>query len=265
MGQAGGMTDRRDDRQPPSRQTPDPAAPAGVALDELMQLRTDFARFLLEYQFGIEEMKTKIEILRLEFVHLHEHNPIEHVGSRLKSPESIIAKVARKGLDPSFEKIREEITDIAGLRITCSFVSDVYRVAEMLTRQADLTVLAVKDYIADPKPNGYRSLHVLVQVPVFLSDEVVPVTVELQLRTVAMDFWASLEHKIHYKYDHDVPAAVREGLDRSARTAAELDALMEDLHAQVHGNALESSAVDRSVVPTDAVLENLRRIRETRR
>ena len=236
----------------------------GSALDDLVQLRAEFARFMLEYQFGIEEMKTKVEILRLEFVNLHEHNPIEHVSSRLKSPESIIAKVTRKQLEPTFETIRASITDIAGLRITCSFVSDVYRVAEMLTGQADVSVLAMKDYIANPKPNGYRSLHVLVEVPVFLSEEIVPVTVELQLRTVAMDFWASLEHKIHYKFDHDVPAGVRDGLQTSARTAADLDALMEGLHRQVHGDGrVEPHCGD--VIPTDAVLESLRRIRKAQR
>jgi putative GTP pyrophosphokinase len=235
------------------------------ALDDLVQLRTDFARLMLEYQFGIEEMKTKVEILRLEFVNLHEHNPIEHVSSRLKSPESIIGKVARKKLDPTFEAIRASITDIAGLRITCSFISDVYRVADMLTGQSDVSVLTVKDYISDPKPNGYRSLHVLVQVPVFLSDEIVPVPVELQLRTVAMDFWASLEHKIHYKFDHDVPVGVRESLQTSAQTAADLDALMEGLHRQVHGDGRVEPHRGNGVVPTDAVLESLRRIRESQR
>lgn len=233
-------------------------------LEDLMQLRGQFARFMLEYQFGIEEIKTKIEILRLEFVHLHDHSPIEHVSARLKSPESIIAKVARRGLDASFAAIRTSVTDIAGLRVTCSFVSDVYRVAEMLTSQADLSVLATRDYIAQPKPNGYRSLHLVVQVPVFLSHEVVPVTVELQLRTVAMDFWASLEHKIHYKYDREIPAAVREGLDRSARTASELDELMEDLHRTVHGDVpVEPGHGGGAVVPADQVLQHLRRMRES--
>ena len=219
---------------------------------------------MLECQFGIEELKTKAEIPQPELVHLHEHNSIEHVNARLKSPESVIAKVARKGLDPSFETIRASVTDIAGMRITCSFVSDVYRVAEMLTRQADVTVLTVKDYIAAPKANGYRSLHVLVQVPVFLSDEIVPVTVEVQLRTVAMDFWASLEHKIHYKFDREVPAEVREGLARSARTAADLDALMEDLHRRVHGDESVEPRRGDAVVPTDEVLEALRHIRASR-
>lgn len=241
------------------------SAPLGAAeLEELRHLRAEFSRFMLEHQFGIAAMETKIEILRLEFLHLHDHNPIEHVSTRLKTPESVIAKVARKGLDPTFEAIRASVTDIAGLRITCSFVSDVYGVAEMLTRQADVTVLATKDYVAEPKSNGYRSLHLLVQVPVYLSDAVVPVTVELQLRTVAMDFWASLEHKIHYKFDHQIPADVRDRLSRSAETAAELDTLMEDLHRQVHADAVATEDGSAPVVPADAVLQNLRRIREAK-
>ena len=232
------------------------------SLDELMQLRTEFARFMLQYQFGIREMTTKIEILREEFLHLHEHNPIEHVSARLKTPESIIDKVARKGCEPSFDAIRSAITDIAGLRVTCGFVSDVYRIAEMLSRQADLTVLQVKDYVASPKPNGYRSLHLLVQVPVFLSEETIAVTVELQLRTIAMDFWASLEHKIHYKYVHDVPVDVVEGLRRSAETSAELDVLMEGLHRRVHGDEPVGPRGGDPIVPTDTALEQLRRIRQ---
>ncbi|WP_380166320.1 GTP pyrophosphokinase family protein [Jannaschia sp. R86511] len=234
-------------------------------LDELVQLRAEFARFMLQYQFGIREMTTKIEILREEFLHLHEHNPIEHVSARLKTPESIIDKVSRKGCDPSFEAIRTTITDIAGLRVTCAFVSDVYRIADMLSQQDDLTVLAVKDYVARPKPNGYRSLHLLVQVPVFLSDATVPVTVELQLRTIAMDFWASLEHKIHYKYDHEVPDDVVTGLARSAATAAELDTLMEDLHRRVHGDRAPGPRRGDPIVPSDDALEHLRRIRDGER
>ncbi|MDP9822795.1 putative GTP pyrophosphokinase [Nocardioides massiliensis] len=242
----------------------DASSTAMPSLDDLVQLRAEFSRFMLQYQFGIEEVKTKIEILRLEFIHLHAHNPIEHVAARLKSSESLIAKVSRKGLDPSFEAISASITDIAGLRIVCSFVSDVYRVAEMLSRQSDITVLETKDYISAPKPNGYRSLHLLVQVPVFLSDETLAVTVELQLRTVAMDFWASLEHKIHYKYDHHLPTEVRKDLEASARTAAELDTIMEHLHQQVHGDGESAPPRRGSAIPTDAVLAQFLRIRAAR-
>ena len=159
-----------------------------ATLSEVQAFRDDFARFIMPYKFGIDEISTKVSILREEFAELQDYNPIEHIASRLKSAESIEQKVIRKNCEPSFEAIREAITDIAGVRIVCSFVSDVYRVFELLTAQEDVRVLRVKDYIAHPKPNGYKSLHVIVEVPVFLSGGPVAVPVEVQLRTVAMDF-----------------------------------------------------------------------------
>lgn len=204
-------------------------------LQEFQDLRTQLTRLLMEYKFGIDEVTTKIAILQEEFTHLHAYNPIEHVSSRVKSPESIHAKVRRRQIDPSVPAIREHVTDIAGVRVTCSFTSDVYRVFELLSSQPDLTVLEIEDYIARPKPNGYRSLHALVSTPVHLSDRVVDVTVELQLRTVAMDFWASLEHKIYYKYQTDVPSGLLAELKSAADTAASLDDQMERLHGRTHG------------------------------
>lgn len=195
----------------------------------------DLARFLMVYKFGIDEMMTKINILRDEFTYAHDYNPIEHVKSRLKSPESILAKATRKGIDPDIDSIRERLRDIAGIRISCSFTSDVYRIADMITRQGDVKVVEIEDYIAHPKPNGYRSLHVIVEVPVFMSDRVESVYVELQVRTVAMDFWASLEHKIYYKHDRAVPDELREELRLAAETARDLDLQMEALHDRVHG------------------------------
>ena len=188
---------------------------------------------LLHYRFGIEEVMTKVRILDEEFRLRHDYNPIEHVSSRLKSTDSIEAKATRKGIPLTAAGIAGGITDIAGIRIVCSFVADVYRLLELLSAQHDLRVRTVKDYIAEPKGNGYRSLHVLVEVPVFLSSGPVVVPVEVQLRTVAMDFWASLEHKIHYKYDGDVPGDLLDGLQESARTAARLDGEMELLHGRM--------------------------------
>lgn len=211
-----------------------PPAPEPAVLDQLGAVGVDLTRFFLEYKFGIAEVRTKVSILQEEFVALHEYNPIEHVSSRLKSAESIARKLARKGLHPSLDVARSSITDVAGLRITCSFVSDVHRVLEMLRGQPDLTVLQIKDYIAAPKGNGYRSMHLLVTVPVFLSASVVNVPVEIQIRTVAMDFWASTEHKIHYKFQTDVPGQVRTQLREAAETAHRLDSLMEQLHLTVH-------------------------------
>ncbi|MEO9221689.1 MAG: GTP pyrophosphokinase family protein [Mycobacteriaceae bacterium] len=205
-----------------------------VAADGLQVPGADLTRFLMEHKFGVDEITTKIAILQEEFTHLHDYNPIDHLESRVKSPQSIREKALRRGIELSIPAIRAHLTDIAGVRVTCSFTSDVYRVFDLLSGQTDLTVLEVEDYIARPKPNGYRSLHALVEVPVHLSDRVVPVTAELQLRTVAMDFWASLEHKIYYKYRTDVPPALLRELTEAAETAASLDAQMERLHKQTH-------------------------------
>ncbi|QIG38645.1 GTP pyrophosphokinase family protein [Microbacterium sp. 4R-513] len=214
-----------------------PADEASVTISpsELRSLRDELQRFLLEYRFGMQEIETKIGILREEFEHTHAYNPIEHVSSRLKSPDSIVDKVARKGIDPGFESIRARVTDIAGVRVTCSFVTDVYRLFDLLVRQDDITLLTVKDYIANPKPNGYQSLHAIVEVPVFLSTGRVEVPVEVQFRTIAMDFWASLEHKIYYKYDSQVPDRLLAELKEAADSAAALDHRMERLHRELHG------------------------------
>ena len=201
--------------------------------DGLGPVAADFAPLLMRYKFAIEEVTTKVSILRDEFTFLHDHNPIEHVNSRLKSPASILAKADRKGIDPSPDGISDSMNDIAGVRIVCSFVSDVYAIFDALTGQADVRVLEVRDYIREPKANGYKSLHAIVEVPVFLSSGPVPVRVEIQIRTVAMDFWASLEHKIHYKFDQQVPDSVKADLGRAAATAADLDDLMSALHRQV--------------------------------
>lgn len=207
----------------------------GRTLDEMRALRDETERFMLRYKFGMDEVITKLTILRDEFSQNHDYNPIEHISSRLKSLDSVIAKMQRKGVEPTFDTIRETITDIAGVRVTCSFVSDAYRLAELLTAQPDIRVLKVKDYIAEPKDNGYQSLHLIVEVPVFLSTGEHPVAVEVQIRTIAMDFWASLEHKIYYKYDRQIPQELLDGLTDAAHTAAELDARMERLHREVHG------------------------------
>ena len=207
-------------------------------LSEVQAFREDFARFIMPYKFGIDEITTKVSILREEFSELQDYNPIEHLTSRLKSAESIEQKVIRKNCEPSFDAIRDAITDIAGIRIVCSFVSDVYRVFELLTAQEDVNVRRVKDYIAHPKPNGYKSLHVIVEVPVFLSVGAVNVPVEIQIRTVAMDFWASLEHKIYYKYEGEVPQELLRDLTAAAATASQLDVTMEGLHRQVRADGV---------------------------
>jgi len=200
---------------------------------QLKQIKHDITRFMMMYKFALDELETKIEILKEEFQLLHDYNPIEHTKSRLKSPESIIQKIHRKGGEISFSSIRAKIKDIAGLRITCSFISDIYQVSEMLMKQRDLTVLEVKDYIKHPKPNGYQSLHLLVEVPVFMSDREESVCVEIQIRTIAMDFWASLEHKIFYKYNQAIPASLMKELKDAATSASALDHQMERLHQEI--------------------------------
>ena len=198
-------------------------------------MQNELQRFMLEYEFGLREIETKISILSDEFRHMHDYNPIEHVSSRVKSADSIIAKVTRKGLVPELAAIRAHITDIAGVRVTCSFVDDAYRIFDLLTEQEDITIRTVKDFIAEPKPNGYKSLHTIVEVPVFLSTGSINIPVEVQFRTIAMDFWASLEHKIHYKYDGKVPDELVSELKDAADTASALDAKMERLHRELHG------------------------------
>lgn len=200
---------------------------------DLRAIRTELTRFMMSYKFATDEMMTKVNILKEEFSAIHDYSPIEHVSHRLKSPEGILKKANRKGYPLDLEGIRDNIQDIAGIRITCSFISDTYRVLDMLTGQRDITVLQVKDYIKNPKPNGYKSLHLIVTIPVFMSDRVQPVTVEVQIRTVAMDFWASLEHKIFYKYDGAVPPALVGELKQAADVANRLDIDMERLHDQV--------------------------------
>jgi putative GTP pyrophosphokinase len=210
--------------------TPDPEM-IGFA----RRMQEGFARLQMEHQFAVDEILTKVQILRTEFLHLHRYNPIEHVGSRVKSPASIVDKVLRRGIALTPEAIREGLSDIAGVRITCSFIADTYRILDTLTAQDDVRVIRVKDYIAEPKGNGYKSLHAIVEIPVFLSTGPVPVKVEVQIRTIAMDFWASLEHKIHYKYDGEVPEHLAASLAEAAEVAAQLDRRMEQLHGEVHG------------------------------
>ena len=195
----------------------------------------EIGQFLLNYKFGLDEMLTKINILREELAFRGTGNPIEHVSSRLKSIESLRAKAERIGCPLELDAIEEQITDIAGVRIVCAFIADAYQVLDMLTTQPDVTVRVIKDYVARPKPNGYRSLHVIVEIPVFLSDDVRRVPIELQIRTVAMDFWASVEHKIYYKYAKDVPGELVAELAAAARVAHDLDQRMSELHRTVHG------------------------------
>lgn len=225
--------------------------------ERLKEARETFVRLRLHYQFGIEEILTKINILRQEFEATHAYSPIEHVRSRLKSPESLIDKVARTGCGPDEDAIRARVRDIAGIRITCSFLPDVYWIAQMLCQQPDVTLVEKRDYIAHPKPNGYQSLHLIVQVPVFLSDRTENIVVEIQIRTIAMDFWASVEHKLFYKYDRELPPHLVAVLDDAARVATELDQRMARLREEIQ--ELDVTASSRPTGEAAAAVNSRRR------
>lgn len=196
--------------------------------------QTELTRFFLAYKFALSEVETKINILKEEFKLIHDYNPIEHVSIRLKSPKSILLKVKKKDLPPSIEAIRDNVRDIAGVRITCAFVEDIYKVSKMLQNQSDIEIVDTKDYIAQPKENGYQSLHLIIKIPIFMSDRMEKVYTEIQIRTIAMDFWASLEHKIYYKYNKEVPEHIRAELKDAALQAAELDRKMERLNKEIN-------------------------------
>lgn len=187
----------------------------------------------LVYNAALKQVNTRLEILNDEFQHVHQYNPIEHIKSRIKTPESIVKKLKRHGYESTIENMVKYVNDIAGVRVICSFTSDIYRIAEMIRLQNDIHVIAVKDYIRLPKPSGYKSYHMLVTVPVFLSDRTVDVKVEIQIRTVAMDFWASLEHKINYKFENDAPEHVKRDLVECSRMVSELDNRMQELNEEI--------------------------------
>ena len=185
------------------------------------------------YNSALKEVGTKLEILNDEFQHVHRYNPIEHIKTRIKSAESIVKKLKRYGYETSIENMVRYVNDIAGVRLICSFTSDIYRLAEMIGNQSDLKVLSIKDYIKNPKESGYKSYHMLVSVPIFLSDSVVDTKVEIQIRTLAMDFWASLEHKIAYKFEGKAPDYLERELKSCADMVDMLDMKMFSLNQAI--------------------------------
>lgn len=185
-----------------------------------------FQELMMRYNAAIREVRTKFEVLNDEFSFRNSRNPIESITSRIKKPVSIAEKLRRMGCPLTLESVSENLNDIAGIRVICSFIDDIYMVAELLARQDDITVVRVKDYIQKPKPNGYRSYHMIVEVPVFFSDGKRPMRVEIQLRTVAMDFWASLEHQMKYKQDSADRPEIAAELKSCAETIAATDARM---------------------------------------
>ena len=195
---------------------------------------------ILIYNSALKQIGIKLEILNDEFQHVHRYNPIEHIKSRIKTSESIVKKLKKHGYESTIQNMIEHVNDIAGIRVICSFTSDIYRIADMIRNQSDIKVIAVKDYIITPKTSGYKSYHMLVSVPVFLSDRIIDTKVEIQIRTVAMDFWASLEHKIHYKFEGNAPAYIKNELIVCARMVSDLDAKMLRLNEEVLGLSVET-------------------------
>ncbi len=204
-----------------------------IDVQQLNAFKIELTRFMMSYKFALDELNTKIDILKQEFEYIHDYNPIEHVKSRVKSPESILKKIYRKGYELSLPSIKSHIKDIAGIRITCSFISDIYKLSEMLQNQKDIKLINCKDYIKNPKPNGYQSLHLILEIPIFMSDREERVCVEVQIRTIAMDFWASLEHKIYYKYNKNVPEKLINELKEAANSVSQLDKKMENIHTEM--------------------------------
>ena len=192
-----------------------------LELPDVQDVMLEYRKIKLLYRSALKEIGTKLEILNDEFKLVHQYNPIEHIESRLKTDESITRKLIRKG------------KEITGVRVICSFTPDIYRIVDMISSQDDIEVLKTKDYMLNPKVNGYRSYHLIVRVPIFLSDRVVPTKVEIQIRTVAMDFWASLEHKIYYKYEGNTPEYIKKELKECADLVTFLDSKMLAINEEV--------------------------------
>ncbi len=189
------------------------------------------------YRCAMMEIETKFRVLNEQFSLQHERNPIESIKTRIKSFESIQGKVIRKGLPMTVESIEQNLFDIAGVRVICAFTDDIYMLAECLLQQDDITLVTIKDYISSPKPNGYRSLHLIVEIPIFLAEEKKQVKVEVQLRTIAMESWANLEHRMRYKKDvpEDILHRIDDELNQCAAMSAELDEKMQRVRSIIEG------------------------------
>lgn len=188
-----------------------------------------FKYVMMEYQVALKIVETKLDALDSEFNLRHDRNPIASISTRLKTPESIVEKMHRRGLPISVENIQKSLTDISGARVICSFLDDIYILADMIEGQEDISILAKKDYIAHPKENGYRSLHLIVSIPIYLSQGRKDIPVEIQFRTIAMEFWATLEHKIKYKKKIADPESVSAELKSCADLINEIDHRMQSL------------------------------------
>lgn len=206
-----------------------------MQMEKLKEMKS-FNRLMLEYRSVMMEVETRLKVLNAEFSQEYNRNPFESIKSRLKSPESIYEKLERRGFPVTVESIRENLTDVAGLRVICSFPDDIYRLARLLIQQDDIILVSKKDYIKNPKINGYRSLHLILSVPIFLPDGKKYMNVEVQFRTIAMDFWASVEHKLKYKKNVADTGEIEEQLKRCADSIEALDYQMQEIRDKIeHG------------------------------
>ena len=210
-----------------------PVEPPSVAA-----VKQEYRELMQLYDGAIREVRTKLEVLDSEFRVRYARNPIHHIDTRLKSPASIAEKLARKGYPPTLEAAEAHLTDIAGVRIVCNYVEDIYRVAELLIHQRDVELVRRRDYIQEPKESGYRSLHLVIRIPVFLSSHTELVPVEVQIHTIAMDFWASLEHQLRYKSDQETTQKLRQRLQRCAEISARLDEEMQSIYREINGEGI---------------------------
>lgn len=202
---------------------------------KLLQSAFPFQRLMAQYRCALEEIRAKFEVLNMELSLKRDANPIESISCRIKKPVSIIEKLRQKGLDFSLDNIERNIFDVAGIRIVCSFTDDIYHIAERICLQEDIRLLRIKDYIKNPKENGYRSLHLVVSVPVVFAEESKMLPVEIQFRTIAMDFWASIEHKLRYKKNlsEDISKAIANDLWECADKINDIDNRMQDINRRM--------------------------------
>lgn len=199
------------------------------ALEWLHEKSIEYIKLMSYYRCAMMEIETKFKVLKEQYSIVHERNPINSINTRLKSPDSIKEKLERFGYDSRLETIEEKLNDVAGVRVICAFKDDVYALADALLKQDDITLIETKDYIKSPKENGYRSLHMIVSIPIFLAHEKREMKVEVQLRTIAMDSWASLEHQLVYKKDVQLTAPMQAELDECASLSEALDEKMNNL------------------------------------
>lgn len=201
------------------------------------QLR-EFQELMMMYNCAIREVRTKLDVLNDEMAVCSPHNPIEMIKSRVKKPRSIVEKLQRRGYPISVDSVLDNLHDVAGVRVICSFIDDIYKIAAILGAQDDVTVLEIKDYIKNPKPNGYRSYHMIVEIPVFFSDRKQPMKVEVQIRTIAMDFWASLDHQLKYKKDLRDDSEISQELKQCADVIAQTDAKMLAIRQKIEAQGI---------------------------